>query len=256
MTTNDVLTVTADGPVRIVRLNRPEALNAVDEELHTALTHVWAELGDDAEARSVVVTGEGRAFTAGGDMGLLKLMSDDEAVRERVLNESARIMRDMIAFRLPIVAAVNGPAVGLGCSLAMLSDIVHIEESAYLADPHVPIGLVAGDGGAITWPLAMSLLQAKEYILTGDRISAAEAHRLGLANKVVADGTSFESAVELAQRLAALPPQAVQDTKKALNVHLARAATGLVELCATAEYRSFDTPEFKANLAKFAARAK
>ncbi|MDH3705042.1 MAG: enoyl-CoA hydratase/isomerase family protein [Acidimicrobiia bacterium] len=254
MTTSDVLTITEDGPVRVVRLNRPDALNAIDEALHTALTHVWGELEADRDARAVVITGEGRAFTAGGDMGLLQRMSDDLEVREFTLAESARIMHDMIAFRLPLVAAVNGPAVGLGCSLAMLSDIVHMEQSAYLADPHVPVGLVAGDGGAISWPLAMSLLSAKEYIFTGDEIPAAEAHRLGLANKVVPDGESFASALAFAQRLAALPPQAVQDTKKALNVHLARAATGLVELCASAEHRSFDTPELKANVARFVER--
>ncbi|MDG2028779.1 MAG: enoyl-CoA hydratase-related protein [Acidimicrobiales bacterium] len=248
----DVLTTETDGPVRIVRLNRPDALNAVDEELHEALTYIWAELDSDPKTRAVVITGEGRAFTAGGDMGLLQKMADDTVCRERVLDESRRIMRDMIGFRLPLIAAVNGPAVGLGCSLAMLSDIVHMEESAYLADPHVPVGLVAGDGGAITWPLAMSLLSAKEYILTGDRIPAEEAHRLGLANKVVPDGTSLESALAMAHRMAKLPPQAVQDTKRALNQHLARAATGLVEFCVSAEYRSFDTPELQANLEKFA----
>ena len=247
----DVLTVSEDGPVRIVRLNRPAALNAIDEVLHTALTDIWQQLDSDREARAVVITGEGRAFTAGGDMGLLQLMSEDLETRDRVLGESERIMHDMIAFRLPLVAAVNGPAVGLGCSLAMLSDTVFMEESSYLADPHVPVGLVAGDGGAITWPLAMSLLSAKEYILTGDRIPASEAHRLGLANHVVPDGEGLSSALAFAQRLAKLPPQAIQDTKKALNVHLQRAAVGLIELCASAEHRSFDTPELKANVARF-----
>jgi enoyl-CoA hydratase len=250
--TQNVLTVSEDGPVRIVRLNRPDALNAVDEVLHTALADIWSELDADHDARAVVITGEGRAFTAGGDMELLQKMVDDVVLRERVLDESRRIMRDMIGFRLPLVAAVNGPAVGLGCSLAMMSDIVIMDASAYLADPHVPIGLVAGDGGAITWPLAMSLLAAKEYILTGDRIPAKEAHRLGLANRVVPDGECFGAALELAHRLAKSPPQAVQDTKRALNQHLARAASGVVEFCVSAEYRSFDTPELRANIARFA----
>ena len=146
----DVLTVSEDGPVRIVRLNRPQALNAIDEVLHTALTDIWQQLDSDREARAVVITGEGRAFTAGGDMGLLQLMSEDLETRDRVLGESARIMQDMIGFRLPLVAAVNGPAVGLGCSLAMLSDTVFMEESAYLADPHVPVGLVAGDAAVLS----------------------------------------------------------------------------------------------------------
>ena len=147
-------------------------------------------------------------------MGLLQLMSEDLETRDRVLGESARIMHDMIGFRLPLVAAVNGPAVGLGCSLAMLSDTVFMEESAYLADPHVPVGLVAGDGGAITWPLAMSLLSAKEHVLTGDRIPAAEAHRLGLANRVVPDGEGLSSALAFAQRLAKLPRRPFRTPRK------------------------------------------
>lgn len=251
MSNPDVIVVEAVDNVRIIRLNRPDKLNAVDVDLHAALATVWGDVAADSEARAAVITGNGKAFTAGGDMGLLEAMTNDLDVRNATLAEAATIMHEMIAFPIPLVAAVNGAAVGLGCSLAMLSDIVYMEESAYLADPHVPVGLVAGDGGAITWPLATSLLSAKEYILTGDRISATEAHRLGLANHVVDDGAAYDSALAMAQRLAALPPQAVRDTKAALNMHLSRAAAGLLEFCSATEYISFDSPELKANVERF-----
>jgi enoyl-CoA hydratase len=184
--------VDSDGPVRIVRLNRPEALNAADDALHARLASVWDELAQDTACRAVVLTGQGRAFSAGGDFGVLKGMNESEPYRRKVLDEGARIVRSMAGFPLPIVAAVNGPAVGLGCSLAGLCDIVLIEESAYLADPHVSVGLVAGDGGAITWPALMSLLKAKEYLFLGDRIPAHVAVELGLANRVVPDGASVD----------------------------------------------------------------
>ncbi len=119
----------------------------------------------------------------------------------------------MVRFPWPIVAAVNGPAVGLGCSLAGLSDVVLIEESAYLADPHVSVGLVAGDGGVLTWPLLTSLLRAKEYLLTGDRIPAAKAVEFGLANRVLPDGASKEEAIVLAKRMATQPHAALKATE-------------------------------------------
>jgi enoyl-CoA hydratase len=141
----------------------------------------------------------------------------------------------MAAFPLPIIAAVNGPAVGLGCSLTGLCDIVLIESSAYLCDPHVSVGLVAGDGGAITWPALTSLLKAKEYLFTGDRIPADEAVTLGLANRVVEDGTSVEAAVALAHRLAKQPAQALRDTKRALNRHLERSIYEILDFALAAE---------------------
>ncbi len=151
-------------------MNRPEALNAANQDLHRRLAEVWAELDADQECRGVVLTGTGRAFSAGGDLGVLRQMHGDSTYREAILKEGRQIIEGMVRFPWPIVSAVNGPAVGLGCSLAGLSDVVLIEESAYLADPHVSVGLVAGDGGVLTWPLLTSLLRAKEYLLTGDRI--------------------------------------------------------------------------------------
>src|SRR5262249_22210530 len=159
----NVIEIENDGPVRIVRLNRPDELNATNHELHHALADLFPQIDADDDVRAVVLTGNGRAFSAGGDFDYLDELTRDSALREQTLADGKRIVTGMAACRVPIVAAVNGPAVGLGCSLVALSDIVFIAESAHLADPHVALGLVAADGGPITWPLLMSLQLVKEY---------------------------------------------------------------------------------------------
>ena len=168
-------------------------------------------------------------------MNLLQQMHEDEAIRTAILSEARQIVERLIRFPSPVIAAVNGPAVGLGCSLAGLSDIVLMEESAYLADPHVSVGLVAADGGALTWPTMTSLLRAKEYLFTGDRISAQQAVEFGLANRVVPDGTSLEEAMSLAERIAAQPKQALIDTKRAINKHLERSMHDILDFALAAE---------------------
>lgn len=244
------LVVSNDGPIRIVTLNRPEHLNATDHALHTGLAALFPQLDADEEARAVVLTGAGRAFSAGGDFAHLEALATDEALREQTLADARRIVAGMVACRLPIVAAVNGPAVGLGCSLAALSDIVFIAESAHLADPHLLVGLVAADGGPVVWPLLTSLLLAKEYALTGERISARRAAEIGLANHVCADGEVMDAALACARKLAALPRRALQDTKRVLNMHLERAVLATLDFAIAAEDRSFVSPEVRATLDK------
>lgn len=232
---DSVLLVESRDRIRVVRLNRPEALNAANPELHRRLAEVWLELEGDPGCSVVVITGNGRAFCGGGDMTLLKRMNEDEEVRAAILHEARQIVERLIRFRFPVIAAVNGPAVGLGCSLAGLSDVVLIEESAYLADPHVSVGLVAADGGALTWPSMTSLLRAKEYLFTGDRIVAKDAVEFGLANRVVPDGSSLNEALSLAERIARQPTQALIDTKRALNKHLERAMHDVLDFALAAE---------------------
>lgn len=242
------------GSVRIVTLNRPDALNAVDREMHTALSRVWEHLAADREARAVVLTGAGRAFSAGGDMVNFQRVQADPVERAFQLEEARTLFNQLIGFPLPVVAAVNGPAVGLGCTLAVLCDLVYVSESAYLADPHVSVGLTAGDGGAPFWPLTMSIVRAKEYLFTGERIQPAESVAIGLANKVVPAGELLDHALSVAQRIAALPPQAVQSTKRAVNLHISRAAAGVLDYALAAEHLSFDTAEHRAVVEKFLAK--
>jgi enoyl-CoA hydratase len=231
----EVLTVTCAGNVRIVTLNRPDKLNAIDGTLHRALATVWSRLREDQDAHAVVLTGAGRAFSVGGDVNWFADIAADGAARHAIMEDARRIVTEMIAFNRPIIAAVNGPAVGLGCSLAVLSDVVFMSEDAFMADPHAAIGLVAADGGVLAWPLLTSLLRAKEYLLTGDQIPARTAVEFGLVNHVVPSDELLPRAHGLADRLAAAPQRALRDTKRALNLHLSRAVLPVIDFAFAAE---------------------
>ncbi len=239
--------VRADGPLRIITLNRPDALNAVNDALHTGL----ARLCEDRAARAAVLTGNGKAFSAGGDFRYLEELGRDPELRARTIAHGRDLVLGMARCRVPVVAAVNGPAVGLGCSLVALSDVVYLAETAYLADPHVQVGLVAADGGPLTWPLHTSLLFAKEYALTGARIPAARAVEMGLANHVAAD--PLTEALDCAKRIAGLPQQAVESTKRVLNLQLERAVLATLDFAMTAEEQSFQTADFRATIARLTA---
>jgi len=154
-----------------------------------------------------------------------------------------------------VIAAVNGPAVGLGCSIIALSDVVYMAASAYLSDPHVMVGLVAADGGPLTWPLHMSLLLAKEYAFTGDRIGAARAREIGLANHVCPDGEVLSAALAAAHKIASLPKQAVEATKRVLNLHVERSVLATIDFAMAAESESFDTDDLRANVSRFLKRS-
>src|SRR3978361_2204740 len=162
--------VKAAGVLRIITLNRPDELNAVNDALHVGLAKIWAALDEDADARAAVITGAGRAFSAGGDFNYLNELRHDEALRQKTIKHGRELRIGMGRGRIPAAGWGNGPAVGLGCSLTALSDIVYIAETAHFADPHVQIGLVAADGGPLVWPSQISLLQAKEFALTGGRV--------------------------------------------------------------------------------------
>jgi len=172
-------------------------------------------------------------------------MQEDLDVRRATLETGRALFFELANLRVPVIAAVNGPAVGAGCTLALLCDIVLMSEAAYLADPHVRLGLVPGDGGVVLWPLLAGLGAAKAFLLTGDWVTARDAHRLGLIHEVV-DGDVVAPSVALAERIAARPAFAVQETKAALNLHL-RARDDVLAYGLEAEYRSFDDLEHREN---------
>jgi len=249
------LVVTAEGPIRLIELNRPEQRNAASEALHTALADLWDRLAADEAVRAVVLTGRGRAFSAGGDFHVMTRVQRDEAFREQNIAEARRIITGMVRCPVPVIAAVNGPAVGLGCSLALLSDLVLMAEGTYLADPHVQVGLVAGDGGAMVLPLIVGLVRARELLFLGERVSATEAVRLGLANRVVPGDKLLDEAMDLARRLAALPATALRGTKRAVNLHLEQAMATVMETALGAERDSMHSPEHVAIVARLIAKS-
>jgi enoyl-CoA hydratase len=249
------LLVERDGPVTILTLNNPDMLNAFLDDMHDAMQEIWTHLAKDRDVRSVVLTGAGKAFCAGGNIpGFIRDYEDPEH-RRISLRAAQRLMEAMAEFPKPVVAAINGPAVGLGCSVAVGCDIVLIAESTYMADTHVNIGLVCGDGGAVAWPLLMSLLKAKEFLLLGDRIPAAQCVELGLANRVVADADLLTEAKAIAHRLAAQPAQAVQETKRALNLHLQAAISRVAPFALSAEAESFGTEDLRRTIERFTTKS-
>ncbi len=211
----DEIDVKADGALRIITLNRPDELNAVNDNLHVGLAKVWEALNEDASARAAVITGAGRAFSAGGDFNYLDELRNDEALRQKTIKHGRDLVIGMVRCRIPVIAAVNGPAVGLGCSLAALSDVVYIAENAFFADPHVS---------------------------TGVRIKAARAVELGLANHVVAE--PLAEAIACAKKIIELPQQAVEATKRLMNIQLEKSVMASLDYANLAEYVSFGTADF------------
>ena len=252
----DELLVETDGPLRTVVINRAAELNCVNESLHWALANVWRQLASDKAAQAVILTGAGRAFCAGGDLGWITTFLDDPVARDESIREGAQIIEEMLRFPLPIIAAVNGPAVGLGCSIALLCDIVLISEAAYLADPHVAVGLVAGDGGAALWPLLTPIMRSREYLYTGDRIPAATAVELGLASRIVAADELLAEAHRLAERLAAQPPAALQGTRRIVNMHLSQVLGGALQAGFAAEVATMQSEDHRRRLLEFQERSK
>ena len=205
------------GDVLRVTIAHPTSeLNAVDERLHSDLTALFAMLRREDQARAIVLTGRGRAFSAGGDFAWFPQLRD-MARLDALRRDAKQLIWDLLDVELPIVAAVNGHAMGLGASIALLCDVILMADTATIGDPHVKVGIVAGDGGVAIWPLAIGPARAKQYLMTGDSLSAAEAERIGLVNRVVPAAALADEAMALATRLAAGAPLAVRYTKLAVN---------------------------------------
>ena len=201
--------------LKVTLANPRNELNAVDGEMHDELRRLFEELKTERSARAVLLTGSGRAFSAGGDFNWMTTV--DSAGLYELRREGKQIVWNLLDVELPIVAAINGPAIGLGATLALLCDVIYMAETATVADPHVRVGIVAGDGGAVIWPLALGPAVAKRYLMTGDSLTAADAERLGLINEAVPAGELDEKALAFAQKLAAGAPLAVRYTKLAVN---------------------------------------
>lgn len=208
------------GRVLVIRLNRPEALNAINGTLHAELARVFTDAANDAQSDVVVLTGNGRAFCAGGDLDWMQSSIDRPAEFEKVAAEAKAIMFAQLDLPKPLVCRLNGHAMGLGATLAVCSDIVIAQRGAKIADPHVCVGLVAGDGGALVWPQLMGYAKARRYLFTGDVLLAEEAERLGLVSEVVDADALDAASFGLAERLARGATKAIRWTKITTNLPL------------------------------------
>ena len=241
-----------DGDVLVVTIDRPgDELNRVDERLHHELTALFPRLQRERQARAVLLTGQGRAFSAGGDFAWFPELQRPGQLPALHLDGKALIW-DLLDVHLPIVCALNGHAVGLGASIALLCDAVFMCHSATISDPHVKVGIVAGDGGTVAWPLAVGPMVAKRFLLTGDPVSAGQAERLGLVTEVVPDGELHATALAYAHRLAAGAPLAVQGTKQAINAHVKAALGQSFDLATALEMGTFHSADHQEALAALA----
>jgi enoyl-CoA hydratase len=213
----------SDSGVTTVTLNRPDARNAVHAEMHEEIQDIWIDIARDYDTKVVLFTGAGSTFCVGGDVKNMATMDEpfgsgrdiDPAVVTS--GEARRAVWYMLDVEQPIVTAVNGHAVGLGATLALAGDITVMSSAARIGDPHVKVGLVAGDGGAMLWPLLVGPSRAKEFLLRGNLIDGTEAERIGLVNHVRPPEAVLPTARALAEELAALPPMAVRWTKLSVN---------------------------------------
>lgn len=250
----ETIALTRRGRILTIALNRPERLNAFDVQLHRELPRAFSLAAEDPDSDVVVLTGAGRAFSAGGDIDWQLEAASHPEMFEATVREARQIVFGILDCEKPFVARVNGPAVGLGATIALLCDVIFIARSAYLSDPHVNVGMVAGDGGALIWPQLIGFARAKEHLFTGDRISAEDAARIGLVNHVVDDAELDERVAAFCDRLAAQPQLALRYTKLTVNVALRQLAAAVMDTGLGYESLTNVSAEHVAALTAFKAR--
>jgi enoyl-CoA hydratase len=228
---DDALTLRTDGHVAEITLTRPRLHNRFDDQLHVELTQVLDSVRRDDKVRAVVLASTGTTFSAGGDFDLMRAAHADVTTRLRIVDDGRRLLDALISLPQPLVVALHGAAIGLGATVVLTADAVVATRSATISDPHVQMGLVAGDGGCLVWPQAVGMLRARRHLLTGDAVTAENAYAMGLVTDLVDTPEEVLPAAQaLAARIAALPPLAVQGTKRALNRVTQQRAGEVVEV--------------------------
>jgi enoyl-CoA hydratase len=223
-------------------------LNAVDENVHTALPKVFSAIDADPDTRVVLVRGAGRAFSAGGSFDLVENQMQSHASRMRVLREARELVWSVVNCSKPVVSAIHGPAVGAGLVVALTADISIAARTAKIVDGHTRLGVAAGDHAAMVWPLLCGMAKAKYYLLTCDRLTGEEAERIGLVSLCVDDDQLLDKAREVARSLANGAQEAIMLTKHALN-NWYRQAGPIFEASLGYEFLGFAGPEVVEGLA-------
>lgn len=224
---DSVLVETIDA-VRVLTLNRPEKLNAANLDMQRRILAELQAAGRDSAIRALVMTGAGRAFSAGGDRDILRELAEGSCSdRDELGHLTIGSIRALLELEIPAIAAVNGFAVGYSAGLVALCDVIVMGESAFLSDPHVQYGIAGGPATQMVWPRQSSELAAREILMTGRKVPAEEALRLGLCSRVCPDGEELRTALEIAAQFTALPREGIAATKRNFNRDLLDEASRL-----------------------------
>jgi enoyl-CoA hydratase len=237
----------APGVLRIVMSN-PGKLNAADATMHRELAEIWRDVDADPDTRCAILTGEGTAFSAGGDFEMIQGIVDDFEIRTRSMREARDIVMNIIDCQTPVISAMRGVAVGAGLVCGLLADVSIATPDCRIIDGHTRLGVAAGDHAAIVWPLLCGMAKAKYYLLTCDPLNGAEAERIGLISLVADDADLDAKALEVATKLANGAPRAIAWTKHALN-HWLRTAGPAFDASLALEFLAFTGPEAAEGLA-------
>lgn len=241
--------------IMTLTLSNPARMNAVDGRMHRELADIFYDIQEDDSVDVIVLTGEGKAFSAGGDIDWMK-RSNEGTEKGPDIIEGRKIVFGLLDLEKPIIAKVRGPAIGLGCTIALFCDVIFASDTARFADPHVKVGVVAGDGGAVIWPQLVGYARAKEYLMTGDPIPGVEAERIGLINHVVPDAELDNRVDAFARKLAAGAPQAVKYTKVSVNLALKALAHTILDASMAYEMLTFKTSDHREAVTSFLEKRK
>ena len=251
--------------IATITINRPDRLNAVHNALHHELEQIWIDVRADQDVNAIILTGAGRAFCAGGDVKGMAEGSLSGATPQKgkgrgrgpiAASNGRRVIENMLDVEQPIIGAINGDAIGLGATLALLCDITVASEKARFADTHVKVGIVAGDGGAVIWPLLIGPHRAKEFLMRGNFISGGEAGRIGMVNYAVGAEDVMAKARELARELADGPTWAIRWSKLAVNKWLKQQANLILDASLAYEMMTFNTKDHQEAVKAFVEKRK
>jgi enoyl-CoA hydratase len=246
--------------VATVTINRPDARNAINQRLIRELRTIWDDLADDMSVSAVLLTGAGQYFSVGGDVKAMSDRPGGDVLEEGEVHDpmiSRRIVNRMLELDKPVVCAINGDAIGLAATIALLSDITVMSEDARIGDTHVSrVGLVAGDGGTVVWPLLIGVNKAKEYLMRGTLIKGREAERIGLVNHCLPAAGVLDEARKIANELAQGPTWAIRWTKLSINQVVKERVNHLLEASMALEQVTFETADHREATKAFKERRK
>jgi enoyl-CoA hydratase len=245
------IVLSREGRLLTIMLNHPELMNAFGPVMHEELVDALGFAATDPASDVILITGAGKAFSAGGDLIRMAEVAADPDLFDKEVQNAKRLVFTLLDIEKPVVAKLNGAAVGLGATLALLCDVIFASDNARIGDPHVAVGLVAGDGGAVIWPQLIGLARAKEYLLTGDLMSAGKAEAIGLINHAVPSDELDEAVRAFCLKLLRGATQAIRWTKVTANLELKRIAHAVMDVGLAYEALSVRTADHREAIAAF-----